>query len=239
MGRIIEVQKQVFPPSWLGSRRDYHAMTRGFVVNEIFRRADDQGRTIGEFIRDDVATALGVGDNEWGVFVGLPEEQKRRMWKLEGRGYTETFMSMMCPEFLGRRAELSAAEGWTLWQEFKMDRSDRRSPPAVEGITRKTMMAAFNSDGIQQGEFTSASTRYVQRRSQKLGFFINVVFSCSARGMALIGTVMANGGVAANGVRLLSEQTVAKMHAAPIVAKDYLLGKMKTNFTQGGLNLYQ
>ena len=35
---------------------------------------------------------------------------------------------------------------------------------------------------------------------------IDVAFtSCSARGMALIGTAMANGGVAANGARLFSE----------------------------------
>ena len=32
------------------------------------------------------------------------------MWRLEGRGYTETFLSTLCPEFLGRRAELAAWE---------------------------------------------------------------------------------------------------------------------------------
>ena len=35
VGEIIERQKQVFPPEWLGSRRDYHALTRGLIVNEV------------------------------------------------------------------------------------------------------------------------------------------------------------------------------------------------------------
>ena len=35
VGEIIERQGQVFPPEWLGSRRDYHALTRGLIVNEV------------------------------------------------------------------------------------------------------------------------------------------------------------------------------------------------------------
>ena len=46
-----------------------------------------------------------------------------------------------------------------MFREFYMDRSDRKAPRAIEGITRKTMMAAFNSRGIQAGELSSASSR--------------------------------------------------------------------------------
>ena len=158
MGKIIEANKQTFPPKWLGSKRDYHAMTRGFIVNEIFRRVDIRGRTIGEFVRQELCDPLGGAD----VFVGLPESvEKSRMWDLQGRGYTETFLSTLWPDFLlgGRRAELGVAEIWTMYQEFKMDRSDRKAPKAVENITRTTMMAAFNSRGIRAGEFSSASAR--------------------------------------------------------------------------------
>ena len=63
--------------------------------------------------------------------------------------------------------------------------------------------------------------------------------SCSARGMALIGTAMANGGVAANGARLFSENTVKKLHSDARIAKDYTIGKMLTRFTQGGVNYFE
>ena len=48
----------------------------------------------------------------------------------------------------------------TMFREFYMDRSDRKSPKAIEGITRKSMMAAFNSRGLQAGELSSASSRW-------------------------------------------------------------------------------
>ena len=87
---------------------------------------------------------------------------------------------------------------------------------------------------------------------------VNMVFcssSCSARGMALIGTAMANGGVAANGARVFSEETVKKVqhiilphhiqshqlglkmkvHSEATVAKDFGLSGMTTKFTQAGV----
>jgi hypothetical protein len=50
-------------------------------------------------------------------------------------------------------------------QEFNMDRTDRRAPKAVEGITAATMMAAFNSDAIRSGEMSSASSRFQKKMS--------------------------------------------------------------------------
>ena len=73
--------------------------------------------------------------------------------------------------------------------------------------------------------------------------------------MALIGTAMANGGVAANGARVFSEETVTKVqqiilphriqshqiglkmkvHSEATVAKDFGLSGMTTKFTQAGV----
>ena len=57
--------------------------------------------------------------------------------------------------------------------------------------------------------------------------------------MALVGTALANGGVAANGERLFSEETVRRLHSDARVAKDYTIGKMLTRFTQGGVNYFE
>jgi hypothetical protein len=47
-------------PSWKQdaagrNKREYHAVTRGLVINEIVRRVDPLGRTVGEFLRAEVA----------------------------------------------------------------------------------------------------------------------------------------------------------------------------------------
>ena len=38
-----------------GGKREYHAITRGWIVNELFRRVDPAGRTIGEFLRQEIS----------------------------------------------------------------------------------------------------------------------------------------------------------------------------------------
>ena len=42
---------QMFPPESFNSTREYHAVTRGYILNEIFRRVEPSGRTMGEFLR--------------------------------------------------------------------------------------------------------------------------------------------------------------------------------------------
>lgn len=213
VGALIERQELVFPPPPFEGRRDYHAITRGFLLNEIFRRADPSGLTIGEYLRKDLSDKVGGAD----VFVGLPDSEKSRIWDLEGRSTKDTVLSTMCPEFLGRRAESSA---WELWTTLS-NRPKRKTPDAVEGLDlkqdMKNIISSFNYAGYRAGEMSSATS------------------SCSARGLALIGTAMANGGVAANGERVFSEETVKKVHSEETEAKDYGLGGKTTKFTQGGV----
>jgi len=43
---IIQNQK----PSWpKNTKREYHGVTRGWILNEIFRRLDPNGRTMGDY----------------------------------------------------------------------------------------------------------------------------------------------------------------------------------------------
>ena len=51
VGKVIEAEKQELPPLSLGTDREYHAVTRGHILNEILRRVDPQHRTLGEFLR--------------------------------------------------------------------------------------------------------------------------------------------------------------------------------------------
>ena len=54
-------------------RREYHALTRGMILQEVFRRAESDNRTLGHFLAENVFRKLGVG-----VHMGLrPEDQDR------------------------------------------------------------------------------------------------------------------------------------------------------------------
>jgi CubicO group peptidase (beta-lactamase class C family) len=58
-----------------GSANGYHAMTFGFLVGEVVRRA--AGRTLGAHFRDEVAKPLGAD-----FWIGLPESEEGRVAEL-------------------------------------------------------------------------------------------------------------------------------------------------------------
>jgi CubicO group peptidase (beta-lactamase class C family) len=58
-----------------GSRHGYHARTYGWIAGEIVRRVT--GRSLGRFLRDEVATPLGLD-----FWVGLPETEEARAARL-------------------------------------------------------------------------------------------------------------------------------------------------------------
>jgi CubicO group peptidase (beta-lactamase class C family) len=97
-----DVHDRVNDPENLKRWRDYHATSRGWIINEIVRRADPAGRTIGEFIQEEINDVLGIDETE--LFVGATSERQLRnihpvssvvetMW--------QTWRSVVLPSFLG------------------------------------------------------------------------------------------------------------------------------------------
>ena len=68
----LERQTPLWPP---GQGLGYHAITYGWLVGEVIRRID--GRTCGEFVRDEVAAPLGVD-----FYIGLPASEDPRTAEL-------------------------------------------------------------------------------------------------------------------------------------------------------------
>jgi CubicO group peptidase (beta-lactamase class C family) len=63
-------------PAWEpGTRAGYHAMTYGWLVGEVVRRAS--GRTVGRFLAEEIAGPLGLD-----LFIGLPAREHPRMSRL-------------------------------------------------------------------------------------------------------------------------------------------------------------
>ncbi|MGW9209382.1 serine hydrolase domain-containing protein [Embleya sp. NPDC055664] len=61
-----------------GTKTGYHAMTWGFVMGEIVRRA--AGAPISQVLRQEVAAPLGIADE---LFFGVPESELGRLARLE------------------------------------------------------------------------------------------------------------------------------------------------------------
>jgi CubicO group peptidase (beta-lactamase class C family) len=60
-------QKPIFSP---GKQSGYHPITFGFLVGEIARRADKNGRTLGKILREDICEP-----NNLDIWIGLPKNK--------------------------------------------------------------------------------------------------------------------------------------------------------------------
>lgn len=100
--------KPIFPP---GTTTAYHALTYGWILGEVVRRAD--GRDLGRFVLEEFCQPLGMGD----LYFGIPEDAVPRVARLErpeGGGAPEP-----PPDALSARAAprdlswiLAAPPGW-------------------------------------------------------------------------------------------------------------------------------
>jgi CubicO group peptidase (beta-lactamase class C family) len=75
------------PPLWQpGTRMGYHAYTFGWILGELVRRTDPLHRSIGRFVREEIADAVGASD----LWIGIPDDVEGRIARLEeGRAPVE------------------------------------------------------------------------------------------------------------------------------------------------------
>jgi CubicO group peptidase (beta-lactamase class C family) len=99
VGRVIEKQRPRYREGEF-NRREYHSFTRGWVVNEIVRRVDPQGRTLGEIIRDDICGPLHVD-----AFIGLTDAEVPRVFPIENVSTGFMLRQSLLPQSWGRVIE--------------------------------------------------------------------------------------------------------------------------------------
>ena len=211
VGRIIEEHAPSFGAS--GSKREYHALTRGWIVNELFRRVDPSGRTIGEFLREEVSGPLSAD-----VVIGVGEQQMERVTKVRALGFGYQFLQSLIPRVLGRRIVHNIFQILARLIRIipAMVKSKRRdAPPPFTGMTG---LGFFNEPGFAKGETPSANA------------------NCSARGLAKVGAMMSAGGTF-QGREILSEEAWKAMHEHPVEAD--MGAMMVTRFTQGGVDCFK
>jgi CubicO group peptidase (beta-lactamase class C family) len=211
VGQVIEQQGLSYKP---GGKREYHAITRGWIVNELFRRVDPAGRTIGEFLRQEISGPLGAD-----VFVGVQEKERQRMFPVKPLGFGYQIWQTLLPRFLGRRVLHNVfqlvARICKIIPAFIKGGRNSWPPPAFSEMTG---LDYFNAHDFGKGETSSANA------------------TCSARGLARVGAMMSAGGKL-DGREFLSERAWRALHAKPI---ESMMGAiMPTRFTQGGVDCFR
>ncbi len=210
VGRVVEGHALRFRKG-NRSRREYHAITRGWIVNEVFRRVDPQGRTMGEFLSEEISRPL-----EADAIIGVKEAELNRISKVSPLGFGFQFLQSLKPKFLGRKIKHHFFQ--ILGRLLRIlpgfrHATTRGTPAPYRGM--KTI-GFFNERAVAMGETPSAAA------------------NCSARGLAKIAAMMSAGGRWAER-EYLSREAWNAMHHEPVGAD---MGFGTTYFTQGGVNLF-
>ncbi len=210
VGQLIEGHAQSFRRGE-GNRREYHAVTRGWIVNELFRRVDPAGRTIGEFLREDISQPLQAD-----AIIGVKREELPRVKKVAPLGFWFQLRQSLIPKFLKRKMELNIFQ--VLAKILRLIPAVRKStvrkaPPPYRGMKK---IAYFSEPAIAMGETPSANT------------------NANARGLAKIAAMMAAGGKW-EGREYLGDAAWKAVHAEPLAGD---MAFVTTSFTQGGVALF-
>ena len=206
VGRIVEQEVQDYLE---GYRREYHSLSRGWIANELVRRADPEGRTIGEVLRDEVSGPLHAD-----AYIGLADSELRRVAPYTTESALGSAWRVLLDTARGRRVEPDPATALGhLFNvvRFRWRKGRRDVPPSCPA-------GVLNAKVLLTGEIPSANA------------------CCSARGLAAVGAAMANRG-RLGGLQVLGEEAWEQMHAEP--AEDVMTYLGRTNFTRGGVNLFR
>ena len=245
IGSIIERQAPQFPPEKYGTTREYHSLTRGWVLNEIFRRVEPTGRTVGEYLRDEISCKFGFD-----LFIGTEDPELGRVQDLRRWKVGKVARESVRPSVLGGRVDPSVMDMYKLARRLrrkKKESSANRPPPTedLDKVKANEFIPMFNQEIVRRGEVPSGNGH------------------CSARGMAKLGLCILNEGVVGKDTnisyvvreaqnmitivesvdgsgekRLLSKSTVEALHGNPIKRLDYG-SDLYNEFTQGGVNYFR
>lgn len=210
LGEVIARQKCVYPE---GGKREYHAITRGWVANEIFRRVHPEGKTIGVFVDEKFARPL-----EADLYIGVPASREEDYAPVHEFKVKKVIRESLKPAS-SRAIEIGFGELMKILNIFrKLVGSAKPVFKQYKDFDMKLLGPMYNIDVMRRGETPSANG------------------NCSARGLAKLAAVMANQGTL-GGLTLLSKKAWQALHSE--ATKECLFGLLDTNFTQGGVNKFE
>ena len=207
IGNVIESCEAIYPKNHSNidgtiSKRSYHSTTRGLILNEIVRRVDPKGRTIGEICRED----LELDD----LYCGIRDKEFEQLTRLEANTLGWVAAQSILPYFLGSSVHISIFDLYRLTRFMQGIREKVGSQrPIIKNLPKdpKDHHTTYEHPETRKGEIPSAN------------------FHGNARSLAKLASIMANKGKCEeNGKQLFSENTWTKMHDNSTWADDAILG---------------
>ena len=230
----IAAQKPAYVP---GAKRTYHAVTRGWIVNEVVRRAtvteaSPAGTTIGEFLAAEIAAPLGLGEE---LFCGVPAERHAALAApLKVTPAWWMCKHLLTPECCGGKIEvpgnclrailLCAVGCCKPMEACRCSRFPcvRRAVHGKEFTLPPDVTMPVGYDIYNHADVSAAEMPSVNMHA-------------SARALAAVASAMACGG-AHKGARLLSAAGVDAAHGDPDCKPTFFT--TKTVFTDAGVAIF-
>lgn len=220
IGHILENEPRHVLPG--GLKRVYHLITKDLLANEIFRRIDPEGRTMGEYMDGKLQQEL-----ELDVHVRVANDQLLRVQDQQVLNTRTQLANALKSKKNGRLTTFDNFDNMKLVVFYKgvLKRLNKTAPCKERGENQhelftktlpKELKWKFNNfEAFKTGELVSASC------------------FATARGLARFAAFMANRG-SLDGKRLLSEETWEEFHSEATVENQVALG-MRSIYTKGGV----
>jgi len=212
IGAVVAAQQPRFRSD--GVRREYHMITRGWILNEVVRRADPQGRTIGELLEDKLSAPLSID-----IKIGLQGRDLGRVMPITLMSAMRHFWCSLQPFQSRRRVHASFIDlirAQYAMLLFHRGRAYKNEPtPFLGKSSMKELVEYYNEPAIQCGESSSTNTH------------------ASARGLAKLAGMMACGG-RMDGTDFFGRGAWDDMHTGSVTWEQ----PFSTSFTRSGLNAF-
>lgn len=210
IGKILEEQHPNIHRDGVPDR-EYHSLTRGLIVNELFRRVDSDRRTLGEFVEQVFRTNLGAD-----VYIGLKEPEYTRMVSLVPLSIKYQLFQSLLPLNWGRKVHHNFIDlSSRLFKVLLRLRKERLNSNIPRPFNHLSPLNFFQHPDFPKCEISSANA------------------TCSARGLAKLAAMMSARGKFQD-TQYLSEEAWAGLHSKP-VKRSFRGGLINTYFTQGGV----
>jgi len=221
VGKLIASDHQVFPEH---TPREYHNLTGGWIMNEVVRRVTPDKITLGGYIRRELHEKHGLD-----IHLGLTDKELERTRQLHAMPSTQALLHSIIPNAFGSQVEHNVLVFSKMLDSFKrkfIEVEKRGIPPVFTGIDQgldpgHMMPLMFNSEEWRRGEHPTGNVH------------------ASARALGKLASAMAEGGKTVEGQEILTTSAWELLHGNPVVRQDASMNGCRTEFTQGGVNLFK
>jgi len=211
LSKIFEKAAPDFPEL---TKRVYHGITRGWIVNEIVQRVDPKGRSIGQFIAEEICPKIDV---EFYLGTLTKERADGNLATLETQPFPSILVEILLPHYLGTHIPF-----FDTLTERKKKMLEAHSGGATKDYIQRLTKQVDSLGGLESlGKFDVAHLEI-----PSAGGFT------SAWNVAKIGSILANGGSNNIGT-LLSEKGFKMALGNPVTAYDILMAN-ETTFVNAG-----